>query len=102
EFDFKNPILLLPSNVGTDTILKLCKDPDTTPLPEALSEAIRPDLLEAKSERGVQIFKQAFLGRLIVVPYYPISDSVMRQIIRLQLGHVVRRMWQRSEEPRLG
>ncbi len=94
EIDFKNTVILLTSNVGTDTILKLCKDPDTTPSPEALAEAIRPDLLEAKSERGVQIFKQAFLGRLIVVPYYPISDAVMRQIIRLQLGRIGQRMRQ--------
>ena len=92
EIDFKNTVILLTSNVGTDTIMKLCKDPDTTPGPEALAEAIRPDLLEAKSERGVQIFKQAFLGRLIVVPYYPISDDVMRQIIRLQLGRIAQRM----------
>jgi type VI secretion system protein VasG len=92
EIDFKNTVILLTSNVGTDTMLKLCKDPDTTPTPEALAEAIRPDLLAAKSERGVQIFKQAFLGRLIVVPYYPISDSVMRQIIRLQLGRIGKRM----------
>ena len=94
EIDFKNTVILLTSNVGTDTILKLCKDPDTTPTPEALAEAIRPDLLEAKSERGVQIFKQAFLGRLIPVPYYPISDVVMRQIIRLQLGRISQRMRQ--------
>ena len=92
EIDFKNTVILLTSNVATDTILKLCKDPDTTPLPEALAEAIRPDLLEAKSERGVQIFKQAFLGRLIIVPYYPISDAVMRQIIRLQLGRIAQRI----------
>ena len=92
EIDFKNTVILLTSNVGTDTILKLCKDPDTTPTPEVLAEAIRPDLLAAKTERGVQIFKQAFLGRLIVVPYYPISDAVMRQIIRLQLGRIGRRM----------
>jgi type VI secretion system protein VasG len=92
EIDFKNTVILLTSNVATDTILKLCKDPDTTPLPDALAEAIRPELLAAKSERGVQIFKQAFLGRLIVVPYYPISDAVMRQIIRLQLGRIAQRM----------
>ncbi len=94
EIDFKNTVILLTSNVGTDTILKLCKDPDTTPTPEGLADAIRPDLLEAKSERGVQIFKQAFLGRLIVVPYYPITDAVMQQIIRLQLGRVSQRMKQ--------
>ena len=93
EIDFKNTVILLTSNVGTDTMMKLCKDPDTTPGPEALAEAIRPDLLEAKSTRR-PIFKQAFLGRLIVVPYYPISDDVMRQIIRLQLGRIAQRMRQ--------
>jgi type VI secretion system protein VasG len=92
EIDFKNTIILLTSNVGTDTILKLCSDPDTTPSPEGLAEAVRPDLLAAKSERGVPVFKQAFLGRLIVVPYYPVSDAAMRQIIRLQLGRIGRRM----------
>jgi type VI secretion system protein VasG len=94
EIDFKNTVILLTSNVGTDKILKLCKDPDTTPLPQALAEAIRPDLLGAKSERGVQIFKQAFLGRLIVVTYFPISDVVLRQIIRLQLRRIGQRMRQ--------
>jgi len=92
EIDFKNTVILLTSNVGTETILKLCKDPDTTPLPDVLAESVRPDLLAARTERGVQIFKQAFLGRLIVVPFYPISDAVMRQIIKLQLGRIVRRM----------
>jgi type VI secretion system protein VasG len=92
EIDFKNTVILLTSNVGTDTILKLCRDPDTTPTPEVLAESVRPDLLAAKTERGAQIFKQAFLGRLIVVPYYPISDAIMRQIIKLQLGRIVRRM----------
>jgi type VI secretion system protein VasG len=92
EIDFKNTVILLTSNVGTDTIFKLCKDPETIPTPEVLAESIRPDLLSAKSERGVQIFKQAFLGRLIVIPYYPIADSVMRLIIKLQLGHIARRL----------
>jgi type VI secretion system protein VasG len=92
EIDFKNTVILLTSNVGAETILKVCKDPDTTPTPEVLAEAVRPDLLAAKTERGVQIFKQAFLGRLIVVTFYPISDTVMRQIIKLQLGRIGRRM----------
>jgi type VI secretion system protein VasG len=92
EIDFKNTVILLTSNVGTDTIMERCKNPDTAPSPEALAEAIRPDLLGATTERGVQIFKQAFLGRLIVVPYFPIADKVMRTIIRLQLGRIERRM----------
>jgi len=92
EIDFKNTIILLTSNVGTDTILELCRDAERTPTPEQLGEAVWPDLLAATTERGVQIFKQAFLGRLIVVPYYPISDEVMRRIITLQLGRVAERM----------
>ena len=63
EIDFKNTVILLTSNVGTDTIMKLCADPETRPEPEALAEALRPDLLK--------VFKPAFLGRMVVVPYYP-------------------------------
>ena len=92
EVDFKNTVILLTSNVGTETIMALCKDPETAPLPEALTEAIRPDLLGAMTERGVHIFKQAFLGRLVVVPYLPISEAVMRQIVHLQLGRIGRRL----------
>ena len=94
EIDFKNTVILLTSNVGTDTILKLCTDPDTTPDARGPGRGDPPRPARAKSERGVPIFKQAFLGRLIVVPYYPISDDVMRQIIRLQLGRIGQRMRQ--------
>ncbi|MBX6314972.1 MAG: AAA family ATPase, partial [Isosphaeraceae bacterium] len=82
--DFKNTVILLTSNVGTDTIMKLCADPETTPEPLGLAEALRPDLL--------RVFKPAFLGRLNVVPYYPIRDEVMHQIIRLQLSRVGQRL----------
>ena len=92
EIDFKNTIILLTSNVGTDTILQLCRDAANLPTPEELIEAVWPDLLAATTERGGQIFKQAFLGRLIVVPYYPISDEIMRRIIKLQLGRVAQRI----------
>lgn len=84
EIDFKNTVILLTSNVGTDSIMKLCADPDTRPDPEPLIEALRPDLLK--------VFKPALLGRMIAVPYYPISDDVMRLIIKLQLGRIARRM----------
>jgi type VI secretion system protein VasG len=84
EIDFKNTVILLTSNVGTDRVMKLCADPDTTPEPSALAEALRPDLLKA--------FPAALLGRLILVPYYPISDDVMKQIILLQLGRIAQRM----------
>ncbi len=94
EIDFKNTVILLTSNVGTETIMRACRDPEAAPGLDELAEMIRPDLLGAKSERGVPIFKQAFLGRLIVVPFYPISDAIMRQIIRLQLGRIGQRMRQ--------
>lgn len=84
EIDFKNTVILLTSNTGSDTMMKLCADPDTLPDPEGLTEAIRPELLK--------IFKPALLGRMVVVPYYPISDSVMREIIKLQLSRVGRRL----------
>lgn len=84
EIDFKNTVILLTSNAGTDTVMKLCADPETRPDPFALADALRPDLLK--------FFKPAFLGRLIVVPFYPITDDVMRSIIKLQLGRIRKRV----------
>ena len=84
EIDFKNTIILLTSNVGTDTIMKLCADPDTRPDPEGLIEAVRPELVKA--------FKPALLGRMVAVPYYPISDDILRLIIKLQLGKISARI----------
>ncbi len=84
EIDFKNTVILLTSNTATDTMMKLCADPDTRPEPEGLVDAIRPEL--------IKVFKPALLGRMVVVPYYPITDEVMRQIIKLQLGRIRRRL----------
>jgi len=84
EIDFKNTLIIMTSNAGTDTFMKLCADPDTKPDPEPLVDALRPDLLK--------IFKPAFLGRAIVVPYYPIADDVMKRIIELQLGRIQKRL----------
>jgi len=84
EIDFKNCIILLTSNVGTDTIMKLCADPDTMPDPDGLVEAVKPELLKA--------FKPALLGRMVTVPYYPISDDILRLIIKLQLGKIKKRI----------
>ena len=84
EIDFKNCVILLTSNVGTDTIMKLCADPDTKPEPDGLVEAVKPELVKA--------FKPALLGRMVTVPYYPISDDILRLIIRLQLGKIKNRI----------
>ena len=84
DIDFKNTVIIMTSNAGTDAIQKLCADPETAPEPEGLVEALRPELLK--------VFKPAFLGRLQVVVYYPLRDEVMRQIIHLKLGKVRRRV----------
>jgi type VI secretion system protein VasG len=84
RIDFKNTIVLMTSNAGSDVIMKLCADPDLVPAPEALAEAVRKPLL--------QVFPPAFLGRLAVIPYYPLGRAVMADIVRLQLGRVARRL----------
>ncbi|HEU4386544.1 MAG TPA: AAA family ATPase, partial [Blastocatellia bacterium] len=86
EIDFKNTIILLTSNTGTDVIMKLCADPETRPEPDGLVESLRPELLK--------VFKPALLGRMVVVPYYPITDDVMREIIKLGLSRIARRIAQ--------
>jgi len=84
EIDFKNTVILLTSNVGSDTIMKLSADPETRPDPEGVVEALRPALMK--------IFKPALLGRMVVVPYNPITDEVMHGIIRLQLARIQHRL----------
>jgi len=84
QIDFKNTVIILTSNVGTDLIMKVSADEETMPDPPALAEMLRPELLKH--------FKPAFLGRLKVVPYLPITDRNMRRIIELKLGRVTKRM----------
>ena len=80
EIDFKNTVILLTSNVGTDTIMSLCGDPETMPEPEGLVEAVRPELLK--------VFPAALIGRMVPVCYYPISSDILQRIIELQLGRI--------------
>jgi type VI secretion system protein VasG len=84
QVDFKNTIIILTSNAGTETIMKLCTDPKATPDPAALVTELKPELN--------RIFKPAFLGRLVVVPYYPVRDEALQRIIRLKLGKIQRRI----------
>jgi type VI secretion system protein VasG len=88
EIDFKNTVILCTSNVGTDTIMKQCADPDTRPNAEQLAALIRPDLLGKRGAPDEKGFKPAFLGRMTVVPYYSLGDEVIRRIIRLQLQRI--------------
>jgi type VI secretion system protein VasG len=85
--DFKNTVIILTSNVGSDLIANMCRDPDLAPTPEGLAQAVRQPLL--------QTFPAALLGRLTVVPYYPISDAMLEQIIRLQMLRIQRRIEER-------
>ncbi len=84
EIDFKNTIIILTSNVGTDLIVKMCKDPELAPDPAGLTRALHQELLK--------VFPAALLGRLTIVPYNPISDAMLRAIIRLQLSRVSERI----------
>jgi type VI secretion system protein VasG len=84
EIDFKNTIIILTSNAATDSMMKLNADPETAPTPEGLVKAIKPEL--------DKVFKPAFLGRLVIIPYYPIRDEALKKIIVLKLGKIVRRL----------
>jgi type VI secretion system protein VasG len=86
EIDFRNCVIILTSNVGSPQIMQACLNKDDQDLPsaDALADALRPVLTKA--------FKPAFLGRLKVVPYYPISDAVLLDIIRLKLSRIAARV----------
>jgi type VI secretion system protein VasG len=84
EIDFKNTIIILTTNAGTDTMAKLSADPETMPSPEGMVKALKPELNK--------IFKPAFLGRLVIIPYLPIRDENMKLIINLKLGKIQRRI----------
>ncbi|ALN74621.1 hypothetical protein M673_18035 (plasmid) [Aureimonas sp. AU20] len=83
DIDFKNTVIILTSNAGTDLIHRLCANPATRPSPEELADALRPELLKS--------FKPAFLGRCSVIPYFPLADDVIRQIVELQLKRIAKR-----------
>ena len=84
DIDFKNSVIIMTSNAGTDLIAKLFADPETAPDAAALGEALGPEL--------AKFFKPAFLGRVMLVPYLPLSDKVLGQIVELQLERVRRRV----------
>jgi len=91
EIDFKNTIIILTSNAGTDTLMKLTADPETMPGAQGLVKALKPEL--------DQVFKPAFLGRTVIIPYFPVRDEALRKIITLKLGKVRRRL---HESHRIG
>jgi type VI secretion system protein VasG len=84
KIDFKNTLIILTSNVGTDKIMALSRDPKYAQDAEALAVELRPDLLK--------VFPPALLGRLVTIPYFPLSDDMLAGIVRLQLGRIGKRI----------
>lgn len=89
--NFKNTLILITTNVGTDTIMGLCKDPELMPTPEGIARALRDPLLK--------VFPPALLGRLVVIPYYPLTDEVLGLIARLQLKRIAKRVQENHKVP---
>jgi len=87
--DFKNTLILLTTNAGTDLIMNMCKDPELMPSPEGITKGLREPLL--------QIFPPALLGRLVVIPYYPLNDDMIGAIARLQLGRIEKRIMENHD-----
>jgi len=84
DIDFKNTVIIMTSNAAHELIAKLFADPETAPDAAALGEALGPELMK--------YFKPAFLGRVTLVPYLPLSDAIIRQIVELQLERIRRRV----------
>ena len=84
DINFRNCVILMTTNAGTDIVKNLCADPETRPTADAFAQAVFPKLLEH--------FKPAFLGRVQVIPYYTLADDVLRSIIKLKLSKIARRM----------
>jgi type VI secretion system protein VasG len=84
EIIFRNSIIILTSNAATDTLMKLVADPETMPSPEGIISAMKPEL--------DKVFKPAFLGRMVIIPYYPVRDEVLKTIVKLKLGKIQKRL----------
>ncbi len=84
RINFRNTTIILTTNAGTDTLMTMCADPETTPTWQGLVKALKPELNK--------LFKPAFLGRMVIIPYFPIRDEALSTIVRLKLGKIVRRL----------
>nr|WP_221275654.1 type VI secretion system ATPase TssH [Marinobacter oulmenensis] len=83
EINFRNTVILLTSNVGTDDIMRQCLGAETLPEPDTITESLRDQLNN--------VFKPAFLGRLNIVPYYPVQNEILDRIVELKLDRIKRR-----------
>jgi type VI secretion system protein VasG len=84
QIDFRNSLILLTTNAGTETIMTLTADPETIPSQEGLVKALKPEL--------DKVFKPAFLGRMVIIPYFPVRDENLRKIVKLKLAKIERRL----------
>lgn len=91
QIDFKNTLILLTTNAGTELIAGLCADPELMPEPEGIAKALREPLLK--------IFPPALLGRLVAIPYYPLSPEMLGKIVVLQLDRIKKRIEERYRVP---
>jgi type VI secretion system protein VasG len=91
SIDFRNTLILLTTNAGTDCIAELCRDPLDRPPLEVIEQELHTQLLRT--------FPPALLGRMVTIPYYPLSDTMLRAIIRLQLERVAERVTRTHQVP---
>jgi len=89
--DFKNTLIILTTNVGSELIMNMCKDPALMPEPDGIAKALREPLLKT--------FPAALLGRMVTIPYYPLSDEMIGNIARLQLGRIAKRIGESHKIP---
>ena len=89
RIDFKNTLIIMTTNVGTDLIAGLSRDPFYRENADALAQQLRPELLK--------VFPAALLGRIVSIPYYPLSDEMLGGIVRLQLGRIGKRIAQNHD-----
>ena len=89
--DFKNTLIILTTNVGTELIMNMCKDPALMPDIEGIAKALREPLLKT--------FPAALLGRMVAIPYYPLSDEMIGNIARLQLSRIAKRIGESHKIP---
>ncbi|RMM87034.1 ATP-dependent Clp protease ATP-binding subunit [Pseudomonas savastanoi pv. glycinea] len=83
EINFRNTVIILTSNTGTDRIMQWCLNTEQKPTPDDIVEGLRDELN--------QVFKPAFLGRLTIVPYYPVQDAILERIVGLKLERIRKR-----------
>ena len=91
NIDFKNTLILLTTNVGTDLVMNMCRDPELMPDVAGLAKALREPMLK--------VFPPALLGRLVEIPYYPLTDEMIGNIARLQLGRIEKRIRANHDVP---